>query len=278
MRVVSVYFAKKPQEYGDRKVYWQQKTALLHMNITDDPTIVFWQDFWTEVDKWIENGEQLVLCGDWNTDIQKDSFLAQFEERNLIPAISNRHGKKNAPETYNAGSSPIDEIFVSSTLVVTAGGYLEHGTTQGDHRPIWIDVNKESALGTNYPDLPSHKARRLKCQDPRIVKKYLKTLDGFYKKHKVYQRANKLFREFQNPLTPQQQEEYEALDQLRVRGMHLAEKKCRKLKMGQRKWCPQFAEARKKINYIKTTISKLNNKKINTKLSVIEAVGLFYGR
>ena len=265
LRVVSIYFASKPQEYGDRKAYWQQKTALLAMDITEDPTVCFWQDFWAEVDKWLDNGEQLVLCGDWNTDIRNESFLDQFAERNLIPAITNKHGKDTAPETYNAGSKPIDEIFVSSTLSVTAGGYLEHGTTQGDHRPLWIDLHKESALGTKYPDLPSHKARRLKCQVPRIVKRYLKALHGFYQKHNVYQRANKLFRTFQNPLTQAQRIEYEQLDQLRVKGMEMAEKKCRKLKMGQRKWSPLFAEARKKINYIKASISKVNGKKVNTK-------------
>ena len=69
LRIVSIYFAKKPQEYGDRKVYWQQKTALLQQGITDNPTVIFWQDFWNEVDGWIENGEQLILCGDWNVDV-----------------------------------------------------------------------------------------------------------------------------------------------------------------------------------------------------------------
>lgn len=163
-----------------------------------------------------------------------------------MPAIITKHGTIDTPETYSAGATPIDEIFVSSTLNISGAGYLEHGSTQGDHRPIWIDVHKETALGTKYPDLPSHKARRLKCQDPRIVKRYLKTLDRFYKKHKIYERAYQLFHNFSYPLSEQQQHEYEALDNLRVTGMKFAEKKCRKLKMGGRKWSPLFETAQKR--------------------------------
>ena len=204
------------------------------------------------------------MCEDWNVDVRSNVFLQQFQERHLVPAITTKHGRENAPETYNAGTNPIDEIFVSSTLSVSAGGYLEHGSTQGDHRPIWIDVHKESALGTKYPDLPSHKARRLKCQDRRIVKRYIKILDKFYTDHNVYAKANKLFQEFTYPLSERHKQQYEELDNLRVRGMKLAEKKCRKLKMGGRKWSPIFETGRKKITYIKSTISKLNNKKVNT--------------
>ena len=59
-----------------------------------------------------------------------------------------QHDRTQARETYNGGKDPIDEIFVSITLDVKKAGYLEHGSSQGDHRPIWIDLDKHLALGT----------------------------------------------------------------------------------------------------------------------------------
>jgi hypothetical protein len=78
---------------------------------------IFWNDFWQQVDVWISEGDQLIITGDWNEDIREDKFLKEFEKRNLIPAIYKSHGP-NLPETHNSGSKPIDEIFVSSSLLV----------------------------------------------------------------------------------------------------------------------------------------------------------------
>ena len=83
--------------------------------------------------------------------------------RNLTPAIISKHNAEEAPETFGGGKDPI------------SAGYLEHGASQGDHRPIWIDIDKETTLGAIFPDLPSHKARRLKCTDLRTVKKISET-------------------------------------------------------------------------------------------------------
>ena len=223
LRIVSIYFAKKPQSYGDRKAYFQQQAALLKLGIQGDPESVFWEDFWTQVDEWLEEGDQLVLCGDWNHNVEDPNFLANFNDRNLIPAITSKH--PDAPETYNSGSLPIDEIFISISLTVKAAGYLEHGASLGDHRPIWIDLDKQSAFGTIYPDLPSYRARRLKCTSPAVVKKYLQELHEYYKKHDVYSRIHQLFFNFTIPMSPLDIKEYEKLDTIRSNGMKRVERK-----------------------------------------------------
>ena len=125
MRIVSIYFAKKPQSYGDRKVYFQQQSALLKLGIAGDPETVFWEEFWAQIDKWLENGDQLVLRGDWSHDVEDPNFLANFNDRNLVPAITSKY--PNAPERYNLDFKSIDRIFVSLSLSVKAAGYLEHG-------------------------------------------------------------------------------------------------------------------------------------------------------
>ena len=137
VRMVSIYFPTIPRDkkFGHKKVYSQQQKALLQMKITESVWATFWTDLTKEIDKWIQEGDQLILGGDWNIDVRKEQFQQRFRERNLIPAIISRHGKEG-PGTYNNGSAPIDEIFISSTLSVIACGYLDHGSTMGDHRPI----------------------------------------------------------------------------------------------------------------------------------------------
>ena len=44
----------------------------------------------------------------------------------MCTGIISNH-KDRAPETYNGGSYPIDEIFVTKGLNISSCGYLEHG-------------------------------------------------------------------------------------------------------------------------------------------------------
>jgi hypothetical protein len=146
-----------------------------------------------------------------------------------VPAITSKHGTRG-PGTFSRGSNPIDKIFCSSSIEVKAAGYLVHGTATGDHRPIWIDITKTSALGTNMSKVPTYNARHLKYQDPRVVAKYNKVLEDFLTKHGVYNRIYNLFHTFQSPLTSFQKAEYKALDYLREKGMMIAEKSVENLK------------------------------------------------
>ena len=146
LRLVSVYVPCISTEYGEKKVFCQQQKAIIAMGIKKDVKTTFWKDLWEQIDTWLDQGENLIVGGDWNTDVRQETFLQPFKERNLLPAVITKHGDKG-PETYNRGSNPIDEIFVSSSLVIQKAGYLEHGEGAGDHRPIWIEVTKQSALG-----------------------------------------------------------------------------------------------------------------------------------
>ena len=115
LRVVSIYFAAAQKEHGRKKIYLQNKLALLKLNCKDSVYEAFWNDFWLQVDKWREDGEQLVICGDWNMDVRKRTFLQDFLHQNLVPANISRHGT-DGPGTYSRGTLPIDEIFILQKL------------------------------------------------------------------------------------------------------------------------------------------------------------------
>ena len=79
-RVVSVYIPIIMKEHGHKKVSCQQQRALLSMGVKSHFITVFFQDFWEQIDKWLTQGDQLVICGDWNTDIRNKRFLKEFKK------------------------------------------------------------------------------------------------------------------------------------------------------------------------------------------------------
>ena len=255
IRFVSVYVPNVAQDHGKKRIFCQQQDVLLRLKIAGSVLTTFWKDFWNQVDEWLEQGEQLVIGGDWNERVTKDKFLKPFLDRNLLPAIQQKHGK-NLPPTYNRGRKPIDEIFCSSTLHIVSAGYSEFGSTKGDHRPLWIDISKATAIGTQLPIPGVNKPKRLRCKDPRIVERYNYALHEELQKHGVYHRVHRLLQSFHTPLTPKEEREYEKLDQLRAEAMKKAERKCRKLKMGKYQWSPQLQEIRDKIKYLTLSLSR----------------------
>ena len=164
-RIVTVYVPCNSKSHGCKTVFAQQQAALLKSKISKGVIKRFWLDFWAMVDNCIEKGENLIIGGDWNRNVTSKQIIAEFEERHMYPVITGTHGI-NGPATYNKGSYPIDEIFATPTLSIHACGYLEHGLNNSDHRPIWIELDKEEILGTIPPPLIKSQARRLQMRDP----------------------------------------------------------------------------------------------------------------
>ena len=228
---------------GLETVYSQQLTEL-----SEDPTKKFWKDLGEQLLQWRADGEQLIVAGDWNEHIQRPALQEWMALFNLKEAVTSIQ-EGQPPPTYQRGSDPIDGIFVSEELVPSKSGYLEFGEIPGDHRGIWIDIPNQSVLGYNMNDIPRHKARRLKLDDPRVVQKYLQILDKIFKQNQVFSRLKELKQTCskQSTPTPEVLNEYEELDKLRYQCMKLAERKCRKFKCGGVLWSPRLQQARDTI-------------------------------
>ena len=236
-RIVTVY-SPASSGRGVLTVYTQQLTHL-----GTDPIEAFYEDLGASILKWQENGEQLIIMGDWNEDIQSPNIRQWMNVFGLEEAITQQH-KGRAPATFQQGKRPLDGIFVSPNLTLERSGYLPFGTLPGDHRGIWVDIEKKYVFGYTVADTPIATARRLKLQDPRVVKRYLDILHGLFKHHNLYGRITTLRQSIQGTLTTDQSDEYEEIDSIRVKSMRRAEQKCRRLKMGGRKWSPELQRAR----------------------------------
>lgn len=266
VRVMSVYVTNPPsdkKDHGNKKVFSQQKATLLQQKSTQPVMKVYWSDFWREIDSYIEAGEKLVICGDWNNDLRDTEFLKPFQDRQLVPVSTTRH--PNAPATFSDGSYPIDDIFVSSSLEVTACGFLEHGRNNGDHRPVWLELDKVDALGSLMPSVERYEARRLKLNDPRIVSKYNSILEELFDEMNIYHRCLHLYNSMGDTLTNEQCVEYDLLDRDREKAMKLAERKCRKLHYGCLPWSPKLQKARDIKLYIRLTIRRKKGHKVGAR-------------
>ena len=139
-------------------------------------------------------------------------------------------------------------------------GYLGFGDIPGDHRGIWVDIPNSEILGYNMNDISTPQARRLKLDDPRVVRRYLELLEGSFRKEKLYQKTKKLILKMNSQVDVSKlKKEYDTLDSIRYSCMMKAEEKCRKLKCGGILWSPKLQKARDSILFW-TLISKKRKK------------------
>ena len=121
-RVITAYCPCKNKISGTTGQHTVYAQHLRHSE--REPIKAFWDDLGKELDNWIQQDEQIILCGDWNTDITNPEITTFMEARGLQEPILYRHGKY-PPPTYHRGSHNIDGIFVSPTFLGIKRGYLE---------------------------------------------------------------------------------------------------------------------------------------------------------
>ena len=280
LRIVSVYVPIVTKSHGNKTVFSQQQAALLKQKHVKSVISTFWKDLWSEIDEWISQGDSIIMTGDWNQDVQSQALVRAFEARNMSPVITGGRHPGSPPETYNNGTYPIDECFATSSLKIKKCGFLRHGDNGSDHRPIWLDVEKASALGSLSPDIHSFRARKLKTTDPRVVQKYNHILEEEFDKHRIYDRALQLYTKLGTSFTAEDYAEYDELDRLRDKSMKKAEKKCRKLHCGGIPWSPQLQFARTTIHYIRLVIRRRKGRKVSarTLIRLQKKLGFSYER
>jgi hypothetical protein len=150
------------------------------------PRKAFWEDLTKAINTWLEAGDQLVVMGDWNEDV-RDAQRKYMGPLGLIEPIVEKYG---AAPTYQRGSKPIDGIFLSKSLQMRQGGYLAFGEAiLSDHRALWLNISLINAFGHNMPPIVRAPARRLNCNDPRVMIRFLDVYEAFASKHKLVERA-----------------------------------------------------------------------------------------
>ena len=270
-RVISAYVPCKTPTHRDATVYQQQVRVLTSLGITTCPRTLMITELTDNIQQWQSNGENIVLFIDSNENLNKKGPVQRAlttDKCKLVDPIRLRFKDTLAPPTYHRNHSfPIDSVFVSRKLRhITKGGWLRFGEGIGDHRAIFLDIPSHILLGEDKFHIPPPQVRRLKCEDPRIVQKFNDLLESQYKQHNVLQRIEQLNRTFHTPLLPHEIVELEKLDNISTFAVKYADKRCRKLHMGQVPFSDTIKKAGTAINLWKLVIRKKLRCNVSSKL------------
>ena len=265
LRIISAYRPVSNKK-GPLSVYNQHRRFFYDQNDDRCPWEAFMADLSIYILECLTLGDQLVLALDLNDDIRSSSAAASLVALGLQEVLLHRHGAK-APPTYNRGSTPIDAIFVSPTLLGCHAGYMAFGEgIPSDHRCLWLDIPFSIAFGHDLPPVVQAPARRLKCNDPRIVKRYLDSYSSFLLSHWLVDRAFDLQGQATYPLSPALHSEWESIDLLRVQGMRFAESHCRKFRQGGVAWSPTLQKAIDSITLFQLICKRRKGVKVSGRL------------
>jgi Reverse transcriptase (RNA-dependent DNA polymerase) len=202
-------------------------------------------DLAREIQNWKAEGHQIIITGDFNEDVSGKFITKYFADLQMKEIILEKHNG-SAPNTYSGGTVPIDGIFATPVIEAVFSGYGAFSDgIYSDHRLLWVDIDENILLGTKTIPLWAPKARRLQCCNPKLVQKF----NYIRLKHHLENKLEDKKQIIENLLTRQVSTADEELDQLRVEGILLAERKCRHLKMGHVPWSPELKESMTRIGY-----------------------------
>jgi len=232
LRLVSAYRPCKAD--GHLTTYQQQVQWFSKQGKAVCPRDQILADLSSQVDQWTSDGDIVIILADINEDIRTDPIRSTFQQMGLVDAVTGQHGQLG-PNKHNRGTNPIDGIFIPIALLPNvSSGYFAFGEgIPSNHRTLWIDIPLAALGWFNVPEPIPLKARRLKCNDPRVIKTYNDTLLRQLEAQKLPQRIDWLTSQTSNNcLTRQQKWEYEEIDRLSSDVKCHAETKCRKLTVG----------------------------------------------
>ena len=262
IRIISIYIPHNSS--GQETVAGQHRRYYDDHKICGNIIDLLWKELDQELSKWYDDGEQLIVSGDFNQEVTEDDIKTYFEKYNMYEVPTTKH--ENTPETHirNNQGKTIDGIWVSAGINPSASGYLKYD--DWDHRPVWIEFDESQVFGRRETKTPPIRARRLKLDDKAATQIYLKTLNSLYCEHNFFDTfwntANDIER---YGVTPSLYKELDSLDRTRAKLMLKAEKKCRKFNAGEVPFSPICSNLSKAIQFLKTAIKKKQGKNVSSR-------------
>jgi hypothetical protein len=244
------------------------------------------EDLKAEIAKWQSAGEQIILCGDFNTgDQRNEKSAAQFwqpwlDNLSLIDVHKSHCGLDWLPPTHERGKTQIDYIFASPSIQIKRAGFLPFQKLPGDHRALWVDICTRDIIGYSPPALSIASARRLKSDNPIARKKYLAYLVDQLESEKIPETLKALELVPTTEWNQTHLQVYEGLESRFKELMATAERKCRKFRTGAHPFSEKFNVARKQNFFwelmvkdlLGLTISKRKLPKLKKQLKITKTI------
>jgi hypothetical protein len=226
-----------------------------------DPIDQFDADLKTFLLQCLQAEEHIVLGIDANTDTRAGDFPQILASIGILNIFQRKFGN-TIPPTYARGSIPIDSIFVTASLLNSEAGFLP---IIGDHRALWLDIPQSIAFGRELENIQPVRPSRLSLQDPRIIKKYTDLVQAYLTEQDFAAKVSRLQDAMNCKCTDSEVAQYNELDAIRTEAILRANKRCRKLKMGNVPFSPRLVIHWKKILGWKLVLRKTRGSKIDSK-------------
>jgi hypothetical protein len=196
----------------------------------------------TQLHKWREEGDRLVVCLDANEDIYKKSLgksLTKRNDLNMLEVVGEFTGKKKVP-TFFRGSKPIDGIWATPDLVVTHACIMPAGYGVGDHRLFVVDFQTRSLIGEAPFRVKRFTTRHLNTKvSSGAMKKHISRLEDSLDCHQLIECLGQL-----HTTSNSKEAFHKGLNKLDKQSKDImlnAEKKCCCIKSGRIPFSPEAA-------------------------------------
>ena len=237
VRVVSVYIPCKnldPTQSGS--VYAQHRRYYLRKNIESCPIENLKNELLNEIDQWVRNGEKIIVCGDFNENVDRSMFVQDLQRLN-ITSVMKTH-TDSTPPTYNRGTDTIDGIFASPGLKVLACGFSDFGDGPGDHRTVFVDIQRYDIEGFNISSIQRLPRRRLISTNKKVSDKFNTEFKQQLNRNSIIERTRVLRQTVGNRMSMDQMLGFEKIERIMQSAFECANNRCRKFHSGEVAFAP----------------------------------------
>ena len=237
VRVISIYIPCKnldPRQTGS--VYAQHRRYYMKKNIESCPIENLKSEILREIDVWMRSGEKIVICGDFNEHINRSTFIQDLR-RFGITSVMLKHPEPTPP-TQNRGTDTIDGILVSPGLRIVACGFSDFGDGPGDHRSLFVDIQKEDIEGCNISTIQRISKRRLISTNKTVSDKFNLEFKKQLHRNAIVERTRDLRVHTDGRLNLMQMIEYEKIERITQSAFECANNRCRKFNSGDVAFAP----------------------------------------
>ena len=239
--VIQIYRpVKNTNDYGS--TYMQQRSTAGII----DPVQTFDKDLIEEVDRFKSEDYQIIIMGDFNTNLNgKGRLEAKLQERGIMDVLQERYGRETTPGTHIRGRHPIDGIMASDTLHMVRGGYTGGMSEISDHRMVWADFSMDTVLGIDRGEIVKPKGKKLQLSNRKRTERFNKKFREQVDRHKLITKIRKLESEIGDTkhMSSHHGKIYESVYEQRERATRHAEAKCAKLPETDDPFSPELQRA-----------------------------------
>jgi hypothetical protein len=184
-------YVRRNRRHQSYTVYSQRQRYLRGKGCFTDPCKYFIQKLVEQLLVWKQNGDNIILVGDFNEDVYQDGLAARLQEEDLQMSCQfQRINGERLPNSHQSGRTPLMTMFATEGIQCTNAYAAAHGAHVGDHRLLIYDFHAPSILGTHLPHMPRPQGRGVRSKVPRLRKTYNKRLNELNERNNMRQRLD----------------------------------------------------------------------------------------